>query len=173
MLPHRRALFCRNPRAPDRGRFQWLEAEPRCGQPVFARHVEQISRSRTVSRQKHRPNQEAALCERIGQVAHRERHVGHAVQEENTPDGALVRRRCASLGGRPLEGHRSGEFQTCNDHAVRFHFRVRNPRASTSRSSRQGAAEQTDRWAGLWRQLKSVESRRIVGRMNATRRLEF
>ena len=101
--------------------FQCLEAEPCGGQPVLARHVEQISRSRAVSRQKHRPNQEAALCERIGQIAHRERHVGQAVQEENPPGGALVRRRWASLGGRPLEGHRGGEFQTC---AVRVHVHL-------------------------------------------------
>ena len=102
--------------------LQCLEAEPCCGQPVLARHVEQISRSRAVSRQKHRSNQEAALCERIGQVAHRERHVGQAVQEESPPGGALVRRRWAkSRRAARSKGNRSREFQTC---AVRVHVHL-------------------------------------------------
>ena len=65
--------------------FQRVEPEPHRAEPVPAGHVEQVSRPRAVPRQQHRPDHEAARRERIGQVAHRERHVGQPVQKENSP----------------------------------------------------------------------------------------
>ena len=91
--------------------FQRLEAEARSGEPVRARHLEQISRARTVSRQQHRADHEAARRERIGQIAHRQRHVGQSVQEENATARALAHRRRATRAGRAFKGRRSRELQ--------------------------------------------------------------
>ena len=73
--------------------FQCLQSEPGRRQPVAASHVEQVSRPRAVARQQHHPDQKAARRECIGQVTHRQGHVGQPVQKENAPVRATTRRR--------------------------------------------------------------------------------
>ena len=90
--------------------FQRLEPEAGSRQPVAASHVEQVSRPRAVARQQHHADQEAARRERIGQVTHGQGHVGQPVQKQYAPSRAAARRRRASIGGRALEGSRSGEL---------------------------------------------------------------
>ena len=70
--------------------FKRGDAEARCLDPVPASDLQEVARSRPVARQEKAADKKAARGESVGEISHRKRHVGKAMDQEHTLFGCVV-----------------------------------------------------------------------------------